>query len=79
MAGLPKLRLPAGAPSNYRVRKETKAEGLATIEAISRALGIIESPTIQMQLDALLKVMSDRTLKSRGRIGSIIEKSDIQI
>jgi DTW domain-containing protein YfiP len=77
MAGLPRLRLPAGAPSNYRVRKETKAEGLATIEAISRALGIIESPAIQIQLDALLKVMTDRTLKSRGQNCSLIEKTDI--
>jgi DTW domain-containing protein YfiP len=77
MAGLPRLRLPAGAPSNYRVRKETKAEGLATIEAISRALGIIESPAIQIQLDALLKVMTDRTLKSRGQNCSLVEKTDI--
>jgi DTW domain-containing protein YfiP len=68
MASLPRLRLPAGAPSNYRVRKETKFEGLATIEAISRALGIVESANIQIQLDELLKVMTDRTLLSRGTL-----------
>lgn len=68
MAGLPRLRLPAGAPSNYRVRKETKSEGLATIEAISRALGIVEHPSIQLSLDGLLKVMTDRTLQSRGTL-----------
>ncbi len=68
MVGLPRLRLPAGAPSNYRVRKETKSEGLATIEAISRALGIVEHPSLQTQLDELLKVMTDRTLKSRGTL-----------
>ena len=68
MASLPRLRLPAGAPSNYRVRKETKSEGLATIEAIARALGIVEHPSIQTQLDKLLKVMTDRTLQSRGTL-----------
>jgi len=68
MATLPRLRLPPGKLSNYRVRKETKEEGLATIEAISRALGIIEHPKIQIQLDELLKIMTDRTLQSRGTL-----------
>jgi DTW domain-containing protein YfiP len=68
MASLPRLRLPAGAPSNYRVRKETKSEGLATIEAISRALGIVEDAKLQTELDQLLKVMTDRTLQSRGTL-----------
>jgi len=66
MARLPKLRLPPGEPSNYRVRKETKSEGLATIEAIARALGIVENKSIQFQLENLLKVMTTRTLQSRG-------------
>ena len=68
MASLPRLRLPAGAPSNYRVRKETKSEGLATIEAIARALGIVENPSVQLNLEQLLKAMTDRTLQSRGTL-----------
>ena len=68
MASLPRLRLPAGAPSNYRVRKETKSEGLATIEAIARALGIVENPSVQLNLEQLLKEMTDRTLQSRGTL-----------
>jgi hypothetical protein len=50
------------------VRKETKSEGLATIEAIARALGIIENPDIQSQLEVLLRVMVDRVLASRGTL-----------
>jgi DTW domain-containing protein YfiP len=68
MASLPRLRLPAGAPSNYRVRKDTKSEGLATIEAIARALGIVENPSVQLNLEYLLKAMTDRTLQSRGTL-----------
>lgn len=66
MAGLPKVKLPPGPPSNYRVRKETKEEGLATIEAVARALGIVENEDTQRQLDELLKLMADRTMASRG-------------
>lgn len=66
MASLPKVKLPPGPPSSYRVRRETKDEGLATIEAIARALGIVESADTQRQLDDLLKLMADRTMASRG-------------
>jgi DTW domain-containing protein YfiP len=69
MADLPCVRLPPGPPSAYRVRKETKAEGLATIEAIARTLGILEGPTVQKALEDLLDLMVTRTLASRG-IGS---------
>ncbi len=66
MAELPIVRLPPGAPSNYRVRTERKAEGLATIEAIARALGVIEGSEVQIALETLLDLMVHRTLASRG-------------
>ncbi len=66
MASLPTVRLLPGEASAYRVRKEQKAEGLATIEAIARALGILEGPAVQASLEALLDVMVTRTLASRG-------------
>ena len=69
MARLPKVKLPPGPPTNYRVRKETKTEGLATIEAIARALGILEGPEPQVLLEGALNTMADRTLQSRGVIG----------
>jgi len=68
MAQIPTVSLPVGDTSRYLVRKETKAEGLATIEGIARALGIIESPAIQQQLEQLLGLMVMRTLTSRGKV-----------
>jgi DTW domain-containing protein YfiP len=67
MATLPCVRLPPGPPSAYRVRKETKAEGLATMEAIARTLGILEGPDVQKALEDLLQLMVTRTLASRGQ------------
>jgi len=72
---------PPGARRAYRVRKETKSEGLATIEAIARALGVIEghgqgqaqgegsgAPTIQLALEDLMRIMVERTMASRSGI-----------
>lgn len=61
--------LPAGAASGYRLRSEPKLGGLATVEAIARALGIIESPAVQEQLEAVFAVMVERTLSTRPQPG----------
>lgn len=66
MAALPTLRLPPSAPSLYRIRKESQAEGLATLEAIARALGVIEGEAVQKALERLLDLMTRRILWSRG-------------
>ncbi|MCC6998050.1 MAG: DTW domain-containing protein, partial [Deltaproteobacteria bacterium] len=58
--------LPLGAPSAYRLRREPKVGGLATFEAIARALGILESPAVEATLTALLERMVTATLRTRG-------------
>ncbi len=67
---LPRVRLPDLGPSRYRLRAEPRADGLATFEAISRALGILEGPKdgprVRRALDALFDLMVRRTLESRG-------------
>jgi DTW domain-containing protein YfiP len=62
---IPKVRLPFIKESEYRLRKETNVEGLATIEAIARSLGIIEGLEVQEPLEKIFKLMVDRTLSSR--------------
>lgn len=64
------VALPPGPGSRYRLRTENPARGLATLEAISRALGILESPGVQGSLDALLDLMVRRTLDARGVLGA---------
>lgn len=63
-----KLGVQAQAPSRYQLRKETKPGGLATIEAIARALGFLESPGSEAKaaLDTIFALMVERTLRSRG-------------
>jgi len=51
LAALPRLTLPPGPPSRYRVRKAPVAEALSTVEAVVTALNALEAPA---RFDALL-------------------------
>src|SRR5690606_40673867 len=42
LQSLPRVSLPAGDASAYRVRKATEVAAVATIEAIERALSVLE-------------------------------------
>ncbi|WP_439861545.1 tRNA-uridine aminocarboxypropyltransferase [Pseudomonas sp. MBLB4136] len=52
LAALPRVTLPAGLHSRYRLRKAPMPGALSTIEAIVEALEILEAPD---RFDALLK------------------------
>lgn len=62
------VKLPAGGPSLYKLRNQPEEQGLCTLEAIARSLGSLESRDVQAQLEALLTVMVQRTLWSRGAL-----------
>ncbi|WP_324734085.1 tRNA-uridine aminocarboxypropyltransferase [Pseudomonas paeninsulae] len=52
LAALPRVALPEGLQSRYRLRKAPMPGALSTIEAVVSALDILEAPA---QFDALLK------------------------
>lgn len=65
------VSLPAAEPSIYRLRAEAHPHGLATLEAIARALRILEGdrgPAVEAALLAVFRVMVERTLWSRGEL-----------
>lgn len=68
LAGIPHVRIPAGPPTEYHLRVQPHEEGVCTLEAVARAIGIIESPDAQSKLELLLRVMVERTLWSRGKL-----------
>ncbi|MEO7035512.1 MAG: tRNA-uridine aminocarboxypropyltransferase [Polyangiaceae bacterium] len=61
------VTLAPGSPTRYRLRHEPKAGGLATFEAIARALGVLESGAVQQQLEALFERMVAGTLSTRAQ------------
>jgi DTW domain-containing protein YfiP len=65
------VTLPSLGPSEYRLRSEPQVGGLATIEAIARALRILEGDAGEAISHAILhvfRVMVERTLWFRGKL-----------
>ncbi len=70
LIGIPHVKLSQGSPSEYRLRMQRDVHHLCTLEAIARAIGILESRTSQLKLEVLLRILVERTLWSRGRISA---------
>ncbi len=71
LAAFPCVTLPEPGRSEYRLRAEPWQGGLATLEAIARALAILEGtdgPAVEAALLAVFRVMVERTLWFRGRL-----------
>jgi len=66
LAALPCVTLPESGGTEYRLRAEPRAGGLATLEAIARALAILEGPEPAAAMLAVFRVMVERTLRLRG-------------
>jgi DTW domain-containing protein YfiP len=60
------ITLPAGPSTRWGVRRETHPSGLATFEAIARALGYLESHAVRLELEALFERMVNATYQNRG-------------
>src|SRR4051794_3750249 len=68
LAGIPNVKLPVGAPSCYRLRRSPHVQNLSTLEAIARALGVIEGREVQAALESLFLKMVERRLWSMGHL-----------
>lgn len=62
--------LPEGARTGWQLRREPRADGLATYEAIARALGLLEGPEVQAALQVPFDLMVRRTQWSRQPTGA---------
>jgi DTW domain-containing protein YfiP len=78
LAGVPAVTLPLGAPTAYALRAESHKGGLATLEAIARALAILEDdPAIEQALLVPFLAFVAQSLKARGRpTGGALPGSD---
>ena len=68
LSGLSSVKLPFGAPSCYRLRRSPHVQRLSTLEAIARAMGVIEGREVQVSLENLFLKMVERRLWSMGQL-----------
>lgn len=71
LRGVRAVRVPPGPPSRYRLRREFYDYGLATIEAIARALDVLEGPAVRSALEEALELMVARALWVKGDIDDV--------
>ena len=73
LEALPRVTLGDASVTEYHLRAEPQAEGLATLEAIARAYRTLEGPTgpaIEAALLAIFRVMVSRTFWLRGTLSA---------
>ena len=75
LRSLPRVGMPAGPPTQYRLRTETRPEGMATFEAMAQAVGICGYRELELQLRGAFRAWVIRRLWTRGRI---LPETDLQ-
>lgn len=71
-----RVRLPAGAPSSYRLRESPTDVHLSTLEAVARALAVLEGPAVEAELLAVFDAMVTRMLVTRGKLRESVLEPD---
>lgn len=66
LRGVQRVMMSAPNHAQFRLRKENSEYGMATLQAIAHALGVIEGEGVMNQLLALYNVKLERTLMGRG-------------
>jgi DTW domain-containing protein YfiP len=68
LADLPCVALPEGQVSGYELRHAGQPGRLSTMEAIARALGVLEGPALEEALLKVHRLVVERTLWTNGRL-----------
>ena len=61
-----RVRLPEGAPTRYRLRSPRSLDKVSTLEAVARALGVLEGPEQEERLERVFDELVTRTLRARA-------------
>lgn len=67
LKNIPHVKLPDASHGIFFLRRKVMDEGVSTLEAIARAIGIIESKNIQINLENVFRIMVEKTLETRGK------------
>ncbi len=68
LANVPRVMIKSPNQSKHHLRAETTLEGMATLQAIAEAVGVIEGPELAEPLKQLYQAKLQATLAGRGKI-----------
>lgn len=71
LPGVKHVKLSAAQrPTEYKLRTEHHPDGMATFEAIARALGVLEGELVQTEMEKIFRRLNDTVLYTRGKLTS---------
>jgi DTW domain-containing protein YfiP len=70
LADVPCVSVSGEARLPHRLRAEAHAHGLSTLEAIARAMALLEGQAVQQTLERVFQAMVERTLWTRGGLAT---------
>jgi tRNA-uridine aminocarboxypropyltransferase len=70
LGGIPCVSVSGEARLPHRLRAEAHEHGLSTLEAIARAMAILEGEEVQRTLESVFRSMVERTLWTRGEVAT---------
>lgn len=65
--GAEPVRLVPGAPSRYGLRSSPREEALSTLEAIARAMGLLEGAEVERRMMRAFDAFVSRSMRAAGR------------
>ena len=68
LKNVPRVKISKPDSSKFYLRAQHRPEGMATLQAIAHALGVIEGNFVKAQLMKLYQTKVERTLIARGRL-----------
>ncbi|MGZ3771548.1 MAG: tRNA-uridine aminocarboxypropyltransferase [Bdellovibrio sp.] len=66
LKAVPRVMIKTANTSKFHMRTEIRSEGMATLQAIAHALGVIEGESVKQALLNLYNAKLERTLRGRG-------------
>lgn len=66
LKNIPRVMIKLPNTDTHHLRAESTPEGMATLQAIAHALGVIEGESVKQQLLELYRLKLERTLQGRG-------------
>jgi DTW domain-containing protein YfiP len=67
---IPRVKIGAPNLSKFHLRAQHRPEGMATLQAIAHALGVIEGDLVKAQLMKLYDAKLEQRLRARGLLSS---------
>ena len=71
LKGIQSVKLPKGSPSTYRLRTNPFPGAVCTYEAIARAVGICDQKSLQLEMESIFNVITDRMFYSRQGLAKL--------